>query len=166
MLKAKEVIPNKFWILENNEGKRTGTMSLSSDPQTPDAVKVNINNIEKVYVDVNQACWDLVINIASPTVEEQNTNQADNTVLGYPVKCDAFNPILDIKRKLPVFTKTEKSKTLHAAGYYIVLFDTGWVQSFCPKVSTLDSNEYKGPFKDKLEMREQLRIAQNASDVN
>jgi hypothetical protein len=159
MLKAKEIMPNKFWILENSDGDRQGTISQS------DVVKVMINNVEKTYDSFDKACWDLAINVDTPKVEEQPVNQTES-ILGYPVKCAAFNPIWDIKRKLPVFTKTEKSKTLHAAGYYIVLFDTGWVQSFCPKVSTLDGNEYKGPYKDKLEMREQLRIAQNASDFN
>jgi len=152
-------MPNKFWILENSEGNRQGTISQS------DVVKVVINNVEKTYDSFDKACWDLAINADSSKIEEQSTGQMED-VLGYPVKCAAFNPIWDIKRKLPVFTKTEKSRTLHAAGYYIILFETGWVQSFCPKVSTLDSNEYRGPYKDKLEMREQLRIAQNASDFN
>lgn len=159
MLRAKTIMPNKFWILENSEGNRQGTISQS------DVVKVVINNVEKTYDSFDKACWDLAINADSSKIEEQSTGQMED-VLGYPVKCAAFNPIWDIKRKLPVFTKTEKSRTLHAAGYYIILFETGWVQSFCPKVSTLDSNEYRGPYKDKLEMREQLRIAQNASDFN
>lgn len=159
MLRAKTIMPNKFWILENSEGNRQGTISQS------DVVKVVINNVEKTYDNFDKACWDLAINVENPKVEEQPTGQAED-VLGYPVKCAAFNPIWDIKRKLPVFTKTEKSRTLHAAGYYIVLFDTGWVQSFCPKVSTLEANKYKGPYKDKLEMREQLRIAQNDSDFD
>lgn len=152
-------MPNKFWILENSEGTRQGTISQA------DVVKVVLNNIEKTYDTFDKACWDLAINVETPKVEEQSSIQTED-VLGYPVKCASFNPIWDIKRKLPVFTKTEKSRTLHAAGYYIILFDTGWVQSFCPKVSTLESNEFKGPYKDKLEMREQLRIAQNASDFN
>jgi hypothetical protein len=159
MLRAKEVMPNKFWILEDSQGLKQGTMSQSN------VVKVMINNVEKTYDTFDKACWDLAINVDTPKIEGQ-TGAKEESVLGYPVKCAAFNPIWDIKRKLPVFTKTEKSKTLHAAGYYIVLFDTGWVQSFCPKVSTLDSNNFKGPYKDKLEMREQLRIAQNASDLD
>jgi hypothetical protein len=159
MLKVKTIMPNKFWILENDAGLKQGTMSQS------DVVKVMINNVEKTYDTFDKACWDLAINVDTPKVEEQTAAQ-EESILGYPIKCAAFNPIWDIKRKLPVFTKTEKSRTLHAAGYYIIQFDTGWVQSFCPKVSTLDSNDYKGPYKDKLEMREQLRIAQNASDFD
>lgn len=165
MLRAKTIMPNRFWIIENSDGQRQGTISVFPDPIVPSSVKVTLNGLEKIYIDINQACWDLAINIneeiAEPAVETK-----EESVEGFPTKCAAFNPTWDIKRKIPVFTKTEKSRTLHAAGYYIISFDTGWVQSFCPKVSTLDSNEFKGPFRDKLEMREQLRITQNASDFN
>ena len=160
MLKAKQVVPNKFWILEGNDGIRKGTLSLQDGK-----VQAVINSAVTLYDNLDKACWDLAINIETPQVEESILSQ-DDVVLGYPIKCSAFNPIWDLKRKIPVFTKTEKSKTLHAAGYYIISFDTGWVQSFCPKVSTLDANEFKGPFKDKLEMRSQLRIVQNASDFD
>jgi hypothetical protein len=159
MLRAKTIMPNKFWILENDAGLKQGTMSQA------DVVKVVINNIETTYENFDKACWDLAINVDTPKVEELPAVQ-EQSILGYPVKCAAYNPIWDLKRKIPVFTKTEKSRTLHAAGYYIIQFDTGWVQSFCPKVSTLDANEFKGPYKDKLEMREQLRITQNASDLD
>jgi hypothetical protein len=165
MLKAKTIMPNKFWILENTQGIKQGTMCIAPDPIQPNAVKVILNNEEKTFVDVNAACWDMAINIDSD-IEIKDEIKQEDSVQGYPTKCPAFNPIWDIKRKIPVFTKRAKSSTLHAAGYYIINFDTGWVQSFCPKVSTLDQNQFKGPFKDKLEMREQLRITQNACDFN
>lgn len=152
-------MPNKFWILEDHQGLKQGTVSIQ-----PNVIKVVINNVERTYDNLEKACWDLAI-----AVETESTTESipvEETVLGYPTKCAAYNPTWDIRKKIPVFTKTEKSRTLHAAGYYIISFDTGWVQSFCPKVSTLDSNEYKGPFKDKLEMREQLRIMNNASDID
>jgi hypothetical protein len=160
MLKAKTVMPNKFWILENNAGVRQGTLSIQNKK-----AKVVLDNVEKTYEDVNQACWDLAINLDNESPTEVKEEKED-AVLGYPTKCAAFNPIWDIKRKIPVFTKTAKSKTLHAAGYYIVEFETGWVPSFCPKVSTLDSNQFQGPYKDKLEMRAQLRKAVNDSDFD
>lgn len=152
-------MPDKFWILENEQGLKQGTISKA------DVVKVVINNVEKTYETFDKACWDLAINVESK-IESKKEPKQDEIVLGYPVKCDAYNPIWDLKRKIPVFTKTEKSKTLHAAGFYIIEFDTGWVQSFCPKVSTLDINAFKGPYKDKLEMREQLRITQNADNID
>lgn len=165
MLKAKVVMPNKFWILENLNGQRSGTMSMYPNSATHNAVKIAMNGEETVYDNINVACRELGINMDMPAVEE-TTAINDNIVSGYPAHCQPFHPTWDIKRKIPIFTKTEKSRTLHAAGYYIIRFDTGWAPSFCPKVSTLDSNEYQGPFKDKLEMRERLRKMHNADNVN
>ena len=162
MLKAKTILQDKFWLIETNEGTKKGTITAHDS-----FVTVVIDGSPKSYDTLDKACWDLAINVENTTaIKEQLTSQAEESVLGYPTKCASFNPIWDIKRKIPVFTKTAKSKTLHAAGYYIVQFDTGWVPSFCPKVSTLDSNTYQGPYKDKLEMRAQLRKAVNDNDFD
>ena len=47
----------------------------------------------------------------------------------------------DVKRKLPLFTKSKKSKSLYCAGYYIIQFEKGWVKSFCPKLITIERYE-------------------------
>ena len=57
------------------------------------------------------------------------------------------------------FTKSEKSKSLYCAGYYIIKFDKGWVKSFCPKLITIERYESRGPFKNDLEMRQELSRA-------
>jgi hypothetical protein len=62
----------------------------------------------------------------------------------------------DVKRKLPLFTKSSKSKSLYCAGYYTIKFEKGWVKSFCPKLITIERYEYRGPFKTELEMRTEL----------
>jgi hypothetical protein len=62
----------------------------------------------------------------------------------------------DVKRKLPLFTKSKKSKSAYCAGYYIIRFDKGWVKSFCPKLITIERYEFKGPFKTEIEMRSEL----------
>jgi hypothetical protein len=67
--------------------------------------------------------------------------------------------MLDVQRKLPLFTKSAKSKSLYCAGYYIIKFDKGWVKSFCPKLITVERYETKGPFKSDLEMRQALSNA-------
>ena len=64
--------------------------------------------------------------------------------------------MFDIRRKLPLFTKSSDSKSLYCAGYYVIKFDKGWVKSFCPKLITLQRYEYKGPFKTESEMKAAL----------
>jgi len=53
---------------------------------------------------------------------------------------------------------------LYCAGYYIIKFDKGWVRSFCPKLVTLESYDYKGPFKTEFTMREELKNANKRSN--
>ena len=65
----------------------------------------------------------------------------------------------NVQKKLPLFTKSKKSKSLYSAGYYIIRFDKGWVRSFCPKLVTLEKYSYKGPFKTEFTMRQELSDA-------
>mgnify|MGYP003343531863 CR=1 FL=1 len=65
----------------------------------------------------------------------------------------------DIRKKLPLFTKSNQSKSLYCAGYYIIKFEKGWVKSFCPKLITLNRYPFQGPFMTKEEMSEALKAA-------
>jgi hypothetical protein len=80
----------------------------------------------------------------------------DKEVHGYPASTTPYNPMFDVKRHLPLFTKSNKSKSVYCAGYYIIKFDKGWVKSFCPKLITIDRYESQGPFKSELEMKQRL----------
>ena len=48
---------------------------------------------------------------------------------------------------------------------YIIRFDFAWAQAFSPKVMTLKRNEFRGPYKTEMEMKEQLRVY-NGKDKN
>jgi hypothetical protein len=85
--------------------------------------------------------------------DTSNAIEADKEVHNYPTSTVPYNTMLDVQRKLPLFTKSSKSKSLYCAGYYIIKFDKGWVKSFCPKLITVERYETKGPFKSDLEMR-------------
>jgi hypothetical protein len=85
-------------------------------------------------------------------IKEANNNQP-NEVHGYSTSTTPHNAMFDIQRKLPLFTKSEDSKSLYCAGYYIIRFEKGWVKSFCPKLITLQRYDYKGPFKTDIEMK-------------
>ena len=67
----------------------------------------------------------------------------------------------DVQRKLPLFTKSNASKSLYCAGYYIIKFDKGWVKSHCPKLITIERYPYKGPFKTEFEMKQVLANAKS-----
>ena len=86
-------------------------------------------------------------------------------VHGYPCSQKPHNPLWDVQKNLPLYTKTPKSKSMFCAGYYIVKFETvNWRKAYCPKIITLQRYPYKGPIKTKTEMVAQLNEALKNSD--
>jgi hypothetical protein len=102
---------------------------------------------------------DIVWSDATP--ETHTVSSANQLVHGFPTSVNPHNTMYDVKRKLPLFTKSDKSKSAYCAGYYIIRFDKGWVKSFCPKLITIERYESKGPFKTEMEMRSELRRAKH-----
>jgi hypothetical protein len=154
MIKTKTILKDKFWILEDN-GVRVGTISLA------DENRFMVSGTQgTTYFDSKKALKktfgnNVLINEVS-TTESVNI---DKEAYGYPTSTAPFNPMLDVQRKLPLFTKSKKSKSLYCAGYYIIHFDKGWVKSFCPKLITVERYESQGPFKTDIEMRSALSKA-------
>jgi len=154
-LKAKAVVKDKFWIIESDE-ERVGTVSWNDDRY------MFSSRVETCFFDTahemekrfgSSIIWNDV------TPESVKVKPESFTVHGYPTTVSPYNTMYDIKRKLPLFTKSNKSKSAYCAGYYIIHFDKGWVKSFCPKQITVERYEYKGPFKTDLEMRQELSRA-------
>ena len=98
----------------------------------------------------------LVLSLILNELNNKTTEQI-NDVHGYPTKGVPYNSMFDIKRKLPLFTKSEKSKSVYCAGFYLIKFNVNWLKSFCPKLITIERNEYLGPFKTEIEMKEKLK---------
>ena len=98
-------------------------------------------------------------NLLSATIKLPEEDTVPFEVHGYPTRCEPYNGMFDISRKLPLFTKSEKSKSVYCAGYYLVKFNVNWLKSFCPKLITIERNEYQGPFKTELEMKVALSNA-------
>jgi hypothetical protein len=150
-VKAKPVLDNKFWIVEE-EGVRVGTLS-----KTDEGFVVSRAGKIDFYKNENQLKKQfgkgfLIANIT-------NTNGNKNTSLdvhSYPTRSIPYNSMYDIKRKLPLFTKSDKSKSVYCAGYYLIKFNVHWLKSFCPKLITIERNEYLGPFKTEFEMKAAL----------
>lgn len=152
-IKARTILKDKFWIMEN-DGERVGTLTINEDKymfSSPEGTKYfdSEKALKKVFGK------DFIIN----EVTEQLAGLKEKVVYGYPTSSEPFNPLFDVQRKLPLFTKSEKSKSLYCAGYYIIHFDKGWVKSFCPKLITVERYETQGPFKSDLEMRQALSKA-------
>jgi hypothetical protein len=155
MIKAKPVLKDKFWIVED-EGVRIGTLTATDEKYVLSSKTQGVRFFD------NKKQLDKIIGktIFETSVSSVSTTEGDNKdVYGYPTEYIPYNVLYDVKRKLPLFTKSKKSKSLYCAGYYIIRFDKGWVQSHCPKLITLERYEYKGPFKSEFDMKQELSRA-------
>lgn len=157
-LLAKNILPEKFWIIEDDAQTKLGTIQV--DPQR---VKVNLGGGQFVYADFASALREHHIVPSNEPIKESVS--IGHNVNGYPAKDCPYNEVYDAVQSLPMYTKTEKSKCYYAAGYYIIRFNFAWAPAYCPKKITLDRNEFRGPYKTDIEMKEQLRL-HNGRDKN
>jgi len=147
MIETKELIPDKEWILKK-EDKKIGSITKAKKGFSflINGKKYSINDLDS-----------LKIVIPKKTVESKiHIEDKGFFIYDYPCSSKPFFPIFNIKKRLPIFAKSSKSKSLFCAGHYIIKFRKGWVKSFCPKMITLERYPYKGPFKTDMEVKHEL----------
>jgi hypothetical protein len=153
---AKPIVDGKFWIVEQ-DGERVATLTKKDNNKfvlSSKAGEVMFNkkqDLTKQFGDTFFVSSDK-IKVTAPTEHECH---------GYPTSSKPYNPMYNVQERLPLFTKSNSSKSLYCAGYYVIKFNKGWVKSFCPKSITLERNEFKGPFKTELEMKSVLSNAKS-----
>lgn len=137
-LTAKSLL-DYFWIVEER-GNKIGTIKQvdqhyefydkRSDSTT---VLENLDNFKQISTEKKQTIND--------------------TVYGYPTSAEQAHNI-DLQNTVPIYTKTATSNVYFAAGYYGLRFPKiGWRHAFCPRLKTLDTYEWIGPFKNESDMR-------------
>lgn len=150
-LHAKPIIDEKFWIVERN-GSKFATLRKNEDNRFVMSNETGIRIFETKEILTKEFGQDFFL----AKIVKEADNSLPNEVHGYATSTAPHNPMFDIQRKLPLFTKSGDSKSLYCAGYYVIRFEKGWVKSFCPKLITLQRYEYQGPFKTELEMKQVL----------
>jgi len=148
---AKPIIPEKFWIVEL-DGEKFATLRREEDNRF---IMSNESGI-KIYNNQKSLLSQFGDDFFVAKIIREADNSTPLIVHGYPSSAVPHNSMFDIKRKLPLFTKSLDTKSLYCAGYYIIRFNKGWVKSFCPKLITLQRYPYQGPFKTELEMKQVL----------
>ena len=155
---AKTLVKDKFWIIESN-GQKLGTLQKQADNgwvflSKKDKTQV-FHTKESLFSKFGFELFDEKINM--DTHKDLDVDNFD--VHGYPCSQHPSNPMFDVQKQLPVYTKTPKSKSQFCAGYYIICFEKGWRKAYCPKMITLSRYKYKGPMKSKIEMQQVLNNA-------
>lgn len=148
-IEAKILIPNKEWILRNDTFK-IGTI-----------FKVNkgyhfFKKGNRIFLKNKEEVKKLLgINL----IENSFNNSLHKNlciIYDYPCNTKPYNSLFDLKNKMALFTKSNKSKSKYCAGYFLIKFKKGWVKSFCPKLITIERYKYIGPFKTEIELKDKL----------
>lgn len=142
-IQAKAVINKKFWILQDQAQKKIGNIE-----QDGNQYRVKIEDhytYFKNIASIKTALPDLVFEKPVKTAKKPaSTTQCYD----FDVGCRVYNPIYDVSRGLPIFTKTAKSRSYYAAGWYALRQGAEFEVVRNPKVILIQRYEYRGPFHD------------------
>lgn len=146
-LTAKPIVKNQYWVVTDGDKKVGNVLANGS------GFDVRLNG--------NQAHFKSTTDVKRKTKIEFQSLKSDKSKPNlpfsfYPTTAKVCNSILDIKRKLHLYTKTLKSKCYYTAGYY-VMNQTGQNEVvFCPKYIFIQRYPYLGPFKTEDEAKSMI----------
>lgn len=151
---AKTIIQNKEWIVKK-ENTKIGTISKLKKGF------VFYKNGNKIYFkDITELQKELGLpdfTTNSKKIKPVSVKSTDSySIYDYPCKSKPYNPVFNLKKRLPIYTKSEKSKSHFCAGYFLINFKKGWLKSFCPKLITLERYPYHGPYKNEDDVKNLL----------
>jgi hypothetical protein len=146
---AKPVVKNQFWIVTDGKEKVGNVIADGS------GFEVKLNGNKTHFKNTNSIKKQTNIQFETIKVEK---NKKEIPFNEYPTTKKVYNSILDIKRKVHLFTKTQKSKCFHAAGWYVLYQGEEPTVTFCPKYIFIQRYEYVGPFKTEDEAKKLINI--------
>ena len=147
---AKPVLKDKYWIVESH-GDKVGTIQATEDGSV-----VYVHDLQREkFASIKLLSKTKNLMVVKPVTKKRT--QSTNEVYGFPAICKPYNLLWNVKNKLPVFTKTKKSKSYFCAGYYLVKLKDTWDINYCPKLITINRYQFVGPFKNKDEVNQELK---------
>jgi hypothetical protein len=146
MIVAKPVVDNQYWILKQDDEKIGNVQAVDG------GFALTIRNKVAKFKTIRMLRRQANIEFAEP---EHVTPLPKDRVHGYPTGCRTHNGMWNVQLKLPLFTKTTKSKSWFAAGWYSIKQHRSWKVMQNPKLIVLERYAYQGPFYTEEQARDQ-----------
>lgn len=146
---AKPVIKNKFWIVESN-GTKIATIQAIDEggyAYVHDQERERFPTIKLLSKKYNIVFDNTKTSKTAPV----------HDCYGYPCAGTPHNQVWDVNRKLPIYSKSPKSKSFFCAGYYVIQFNNTWMGEFCPKNITVARYQHHGPYRTVEEQQAKLK---------
>lgn len=157
-----EIVKDRFWIVED-AGIKLGLIrkTRSSDFEV---IMQDALSVETLPFDALTSKYGSKILESKQVkkIESVEYGKDIDAVEGVPTKHKAFNKktIIIANKNIPVYTKTEKSEVVYAAGYYGLKFpEAGWKNAYCVKAETLHNYVFIGPFNSKTQLESEINRA-------
>lgn len=151
-IKLKPITESSWLVLGDTEETRIGLLTEIKNQYVlmVKGEKQQFINRKEVNNFFNEDVFENVI-------EESQAEEVKKTyfIKGYPVDFDKPNEVKS-ESKLPLFSKKASSDVYYSAGYYCLHFPKNWMPAYCPKLSTLESYEYAGPYNSEIDMKTNL----------
>jgi len=140
MIKAKPVVPDRYWILRDQD-RKIGNITV-----TDQGYAVKIGN----HVDTFKSLRSLKqkVSVDFEKIAMPKAKKSHREVHGFPTSETAHNATFDVQHQLPLWTRESDSRSWYAAGYYRINQNGRWRNVFCPKLILLKRYQYQGPFRD------------------
>ena len=162
---AKTLVKDRFWLLEE-DGQKLGTLQKKDGNGWIFLSKADSREVFHTPESLRERFGIDVLTPAPIEIKTEEIITDEFEVHGYPVSQQPYNPMFDVQKQLPIYSKTPKSKSLFCAGYYIICFEKGWRKAYCPKLITLQRYPYRGPIRSKIEMQQVLNNAIKEQNTN
>lgn len=144
---AKPIVKNQYWVITDGD-KKVGNVVAD---QNGFDVKINGTNLHFASTEDIKQKTKIIFESVKNSKAKQNYPYPE-----YPTTSKIYNSVMDIKRKLHLFTKSPKSKCFHVAGWFVINQNGIEQVSFCPKYIFIQRYSYQGPFKSEIDANQVL----------
>lgn len=145
---AKPIIEDQYWIVTDGKQK-IGNILIENN-----YVNFNINNKTEQYTDITS-----LTNTHNIKFQKNKNESIKGNIIytDYPVSDKMYNTMVDLKKKIQLYTKTPDSKSYYVAGYFNIYMNDMWETHYCPKYIYIQRYEYDGPYKTVEECKKSLK---------
>jgi hypothetical protein len=139
MIIAKPVVPDQYWILQD-QGHKVGNIEIDRGEYV-----ISIGGACRRFSSLNSLTRTVRIDFEQQQPQAQDPDPFQ--VHGYPTTGVAHNPVFDVQHQLPLWTQAPRSRSWLAAGWYRVRQQRNWKIMQCPKLIILQRYQYQGPYR-------------------
>ena len=139
---AKPIIKDQYWVVTDGDRKVGNVQANSAGYEVIlNGSTLQFNNTKDIQKKTKISFQPM----------KSNKTKVEMPYPEYPTPNRTYNNYFDLKRKLHIFTKTNKSKCYHVAGWFNINQNGKDETIFCPKYIFIQRYPYEGPFKSEDE---------------